>query len=59
VLAAWKAMCTLGSIKRGGASSVRERTVPLSSVLVRAHPLSCVQTWGTQHKKDVELLECV
>jgi len=44
--------------KRGG-SREREGTVPLCSVLLRPHLQYSVQFWGTQHKKNEELLERV
>ena len=54
-LAAWKADSILGCIKRKAAS---RGIVPL--LCPRApHLVYCVQAWGPQNRKDVELLEQV
>ena len=58
-LTAQKGTCVLGCIKRGVTSSWRKGIVPLCSALVRPHLGHCIQVWGPQHEKDVDLLERV
>lgn len=59
VLAAPKANCVLGCIKKGVISRSREVAVLLCSALVRPRLEYCAQVWGPQHKKDGDLLERV
>ncbi|GAB0180960.1 mitochondrial enolase superfamily member 1 [Grus japonensis] len=56
-LAAQKANRVLGCITSSVTSKSREGILPLYSALVRPHLQYCVQLWGPQYRRDMELLE--
>ncbi|GAB0185835.1 hypothetical protein GRJ2_001048800 [Grus japonensis] len=58
-LATQKANRVLGCIKRGVTSRSREVILPLYSALMRPHLEYCIQLWGPQYRRDMELLERV
>ncbi|GAB0180676.1 hypothetical protein GRJ2_000532900 [Grus japonensis] len=49
----------LGCTKRSVTSRSREVILLLYSALVRPHLEYCIQLWGSQYKRDMELLEQV
>ncbi|KAJ7401553.1 hypothetical protein BTVI_94735 [Pitangus sulphuratus] len=57
VFTARKTNCTLGCLKSSTASRSREGILPLYSALVRPHLEYCIQLWGPQHRKDMDLME--
>ncbi|GAB0185623.1 cAMP-dependent protein kinase inhibitor alpha [Grus japonensis] len=57
MLAAQKAKCIPGCIKRNVTSRSREVILPIYSTLVRPHLQCCIQLWGPQYRRDMELLE--
>ncbi|GAB0180899.1 cAMP-dependent protein kinase inhibitor alpha [Grus japonensis] len=56
-LAAQKANRVLGCMKNSVTSRLREGILPLCSTPVRSYLEYCVQLWGHQYKKDMDLLE--
>ncbi|GAB0204133.1 hypothetical protein GRJ2_002878900 [Grus japonensis] len=58
-LAAQKANHVLGCIKSSVTSRSREAILPLYSALVTPHLEYCIQLWGPQYRRDMDLLERV
>ncbi|GAB0178250.1 hypothetical protein GRJ2_000290300 [Grus japonensis] len=59
VLTAQKANRILGCTKRSVARRSREVILSLYSILMRQHLEYCIQLWGPQYGRDMELLERV
>ncbi|PKU42922.1 hypothetical protein llap_6772 [Limosa lapponica baueri] len=59
VLTAQESDCVVGSTRRSVVSSSREVILSLYSTLMIPDLEYCVQLWGPQHKKDMDLLERV
>ncbi|KFO54209.1 hypothetical protein N302_00830, partial [Corvus brachyrhynchos] len=57
--AAKKASCILGCIQSCMASRSREMILPLYSTLVKPKLEYCIQLWGPQPKRDIDLLKRV
>ncbi|GAB0178097.1 cAMP-dependent protein kinase inhibitor alpha [Grus japonensis] len=57
VLATQKASCIPGCIKRSMTGRSREMILSLYFALVRPHLEYCIQLWGPQYRRDMELLE--
>ena len=58
-LAAHKANCILGCIKRCMTSRSRKVILPLYSALLRPHLEYCIQMWSPQYRRVMDLLECI